>query len=389
MAVSLLATLFFFVLPVMQYYTVSQDAEYRGLEGIRYQKKQYEKLSVLLTDAYIAEAIEEVGRLFENPDYVGYDGYEQFLIDDAYWENIAAREKLLNMIATNYAEPGVRAGYNSLPFLDSPNREDFYQARQDKIETILDTPSRGLSGPEKEYWLRMNNRVETPFQYGYYEGWEVFISCFGLFVFPLLAICIVLSPVFCGEYQAGTDAVILSARYGKTRLVTAKTAASILFGLLAFTLHMAVAFGITFMAYGAEGWDLPLQLAGTTVPYPLTFLEGTLINLLVIYLVLLAMMGLTLFLSAKMKSAYMVLVVLVPLIFVPFLLSPNGTAGLYNLILFLLPYYSTMPQFASFISYQCGALVLDAFSARIILYMLLAVILFPLAGRGFKKHQVS
>ena len=60
MLVSLLVTAFFFGLPIMQYYTVSQDAEYRGLEGIKYQKEQYENITVLLTNEYIEESIKEV-----------------------------------------------------------------------------------------------------------------------------------------------------------------------------------------------------------------------------------------------------------------------------------------------------------------------------------------
>lgn len=144
--------------------------------------------------------------------------------------------------------------------------------------------------------------MEEPFQYGYFGGWEIIISAFELLMFAILTICIVIAPVFAGEYQAGTDAVILSGKYGKTKLTTAKIVAALLFGVLAFTLHVLIAFGIPLVAFGMDGWNLPLQINGTTVPYPLTFLEGTLINLGVIYLVLIAMIGLTLFLSAKIKK---------------------------------------------------------------------------------------
>ena len=116
---------------------------------------------------------------------------------------------------------------------------------------------------------------------------------------------------------------------------------------------MLLAFGLPLAAFGTDGWNLPLQINGTTVPYPLTFLEGTLINLGVIYLVLLAMIGVTLFLSARMKSPYLV------------------------------------PNFGSYLSYQIGPVVLDAFTARAVLYGALALLLIPLAGNGFKKHQVA
>ena len=389
MAVSLLVTAFLFGLPVLQFQTYNQDGVIKGFAGIEYEKEQAEKYSVPLTDEYITEAIREVQQLFDNPDNVGYDGYERFLIEDAYWDNIAPRERLLGMIAKNYANPNESAGYNSLTDIDVSNGTDFYQARLEKIENVLNASSNAMSEEQKAYWRDMNNKVEAPLQYGYHEGWKTVMSSFELLMFALLAVCIVIAPVFSGEYQAGTDAVILSAKYGKTKLTTAKIIASYLFGLLSFTLHVVVALGLPLAAFGFDGWNLPLQINGTTVPYPLTFLEGTMLNLGVIYLVLFAMIGLTLLLSAKMKSPYLVLIVLVPVLFIPLFLSPNGTTGAYNLTLFLFPYRSTIPEVGKYISYQFGELVLDAFTMRAILYAVLTAAMLPLARLGFKKHQVS
>lgn len=389
MAASLLVTAFLFGLPVLQFQTYNQDGVIKGLEGIAYEKEQAADYSVPLTNDYITETIREVQQLFENPDNVGYDGYERFLIEGAYWDGIAPREDLLNMIAKNYVNPNESAGYNTLPDLDISEGTDFYGARQEKIEKLLNASSRALSEEQKAYWQNMNSKVVEPFSYGYYDGWEIIISSFELLMFALLAVCIVIAPVFSGEYQAGTDAVILSARYGKTKLTTAKIIASYLFGGLAFTLHVVVAFGLPLAAFGFDGWDLPLQVANTTIPYPFTFLQAALVNLGVVYLVLFAMIGLTLLLSAKMKSPYLVLIVLVPVLFIPLFLSPNGTTGAYNLTLFLLPYRSTMPEVGKYISYQLGSLVLDAFTVRAILYALLTAVMLPLARLGFKKHQVS
>lgn len=132
-----------------------------------------------------------------------------------------------------------------------------------------------------------------------------------------------------------------------------------------------------------------MQIANTAIPYPFTFLQAVLINIGIIYLVLLAMIGLTLMLSAKMKSPYFVLIILVPVLFIPMFLTPNGTTGAYNLTLFLLPYRASMPELGKYISYQFGGLVLDALTMRAVLYGVLAVILPPLASLGFKKHQAA
>ena len=142
----------------------------KGFEGIEYQKTQYEDISVSLTNEYIAGAIREVQELFENSDNVGYDGYEQFLIDDAYWDGIAPRESLLNLIAKNYSNPNESVSYNTLVDLDVSNGTDFYQARQEKIEKLLNDSSRKLTEEQKSYWLDMNSKVEEPFQYGYYKS---------------------------------------------------------------------------------------------------------------------------------------------------------------------------------------------------------------------------
>lgn len=389
MAVSLILTGFLFGLPVLQYQTYNQDDVIKGAEGIAYKKGQYADFSIPLSEEYVTETIREVQSLFEIPDNVGTDGNEQFLIGDAYWEKVAPREKLLTLIANTYSDPNEIWGYNNLPDLDMSNRTSFYQAMERKIKTQLNSPSRAFSNEQKEYWSSMADKVDTPLQYGYYEGWEVIITSFELLMFALLAICIVVAPVFSGEYQAGTDAVILSAKYGKTKLATAKVAASLLFGTVAFILHIAVACGLPLAAFGVDGWNLPLQIANTMIPYPLTFLQTVLINIGIIYLVLLAMVGLTLLLSAQMKSPYFVLAILVPLLFLPMFLTPNGTTGLYNLTLFLLPYRAAMPELSEYISYQFGGLVLDAFTVRTVLYVFLTVFMLPLARLGFKKHQVA
>ncbi len=389
MAASLVLTGFLFGLPIMQYQTYNQDGAIKGASGIAYEKEQFVRISVPLSEEYITETMKEVQHLFKNTDNIGYDGNERFLVGDAYWNEIAPREKLLNLIANTYSKPGENSGYNHLADLNTKNKMPFYQAINDKIESMLNAPSRAMSDEQKTYWRGMASKRKAPLNYGYHEGWEIIISSFELLMFAVLAICIVIAPVFAGEYQAGTDAVILCGKFGKTKLIAAKITASLLFGTIAFGLHILVAFGLPLAAFGMDGWNLPLSIANTTIPYPFTFLQAVLFNLAIVYLVLVAMMGLTLFLSAKMKSPYLVLIILVPVLFIPLFLTPNGTSGAYNLILFLLPYRSTMPEFGKYISYQFGGCVIDALTARAILYAVMAGIMLPLAGLGFKKHQVA
>ena len=88
-----------------------------------------------------------------------------------------------------------------------------------------------------------------------------------------------------------------------------------------------------------------------------------------------------------MKTTYLVLAVLVPVLFIPVFLTPNGTTGVYNLVLFLLPYRAVMPEIGKYISYQFGNFVFNIFSVRAVLYVALNLIMIPFAKLGFKKHQ--
>ena len=130
MVASLLLTAIFFGMPILQFQTYNQDGVLRGLEGIEYEKEQYANISVPLTNEYITQTIQEVQKLFENPDNVGYDGNEQFLIESAYWDGIAPRESLLNMIARNYAAPNVSVGYNSLPEIDISTKQGMIKLKR-------------------------------------------------------------------------------------------------------------------------------------------------------------------------------------------------------------------------------------------------------------------
>ena len=73
--------------------------------------------------------------------------------------------------------------------------------------------------------------------------------------------------------------------------------------ILVFTLHVVVACEVPLAAFDADGWNLPVQIANTTIPYPFTFLQAMLLSIGIIYLILLAMIGLTLLLSSKDENA--------------------------------------------------------------------------------------
>jgi len=386
---SLSITTLFFSLPIIQYQTFTQEGMLSGLAGIAYNRDRRNELAGFLTETEITAFILEYQQLFENPDNVGFDGREEFLIGEAHYEFVLPRLGLLRMIMDTYSPPDVILILDHLREVDLENGAQFYETRNARIETFLQNPERRLSAGQQEFWTSKNEQVAAPLEFGYFEGWSVILSTSELLLFAILFVCIILAPVFAGEYQSGADAVILSSKYGKTKLIRAKITSAIVFGILTFTLNVIIAFAIPLLAFGTGGWNLPIQISNTIIPYSLTFLQAIFINLIVIYMVLLGMISLTLLLSAKMKIPYLVLMMIVPLFFVPIFLTPTGTTGFYNLLIYLLPYRAIMPSFGQFITYQIGGVVLDAFRTRVLLYGFGSAIMLPLAGYAFKRHQVS
>ncbi len=94
---------------------------------------------------------------------------------------------------------------------------------------------------EKEYWLEKSNNTKIPFEYDFYYGYSNLYSTYEMLIIGVIAICICLASVFAGEYQNGTDKILLTTKYGKSKGVTAKILASYIFASIVFTIYLIFA----------------------------------------------------------------------------------------------------------------------------------------------------
>lgn len=104
--VGIVVTAFLFMLPTFQSKYYTQDGAVEGMAGIAIEKADVEATAGLLTGDLIAQNVEEYQRLFGDPANVGTDGQEEYIIGDAYWNFVAPRERMLQLIAANYDDPG-------------------------------------------------------------------------------------------------------------------------------------------------------------------------------------------------------------------------------------------------------------------------------------------
>ena len=177
--------------------------------------------------------------------------------------------------------------------------------------------------------------------------------------------------------------------HGKSKGVTAKIIASYIFATLVFTIYLIFAIGTIFLMFGTDGGNLPIQLSNILSPYALTFFQSLLYNIVISYTVLFGMVGLTLFLSSKLKNPMTVLVIDIAIIMLPVFLSIKSAFGILNKILFLMPYNAIYSKFSQMVSYKLGNIVIDLPMMTIITYIFMMVIALICAKKTYSKHQVE
>lgn len=396
-AVCLLLIGVLFYLPVNQFIALDTDGKQTsGIAAIAMEKEFANTYAGELTNDKISADIAEYQALFDDPANVSKDAAQKALTDSAYFKYFFPYSDYWKLINGNYVAPyAYDSSFSAITNMDLKNGIDFYAARDEKVNTLLNQEyvDWNFSDSEKAFWLNRISSITTPYEYSYHAGWETLLSCLELFAIGIIGICICVSGTFSGEYQSGADSIILSSRYGKSKLITAKILAAFVYSLLTFTLFVLVGCGIQLVAFGTDGWNLPVQVLNTIAPYNLSLLGATLIAIATLYLVLVGMVSFTLLLSAKMKSSVPVLAVIILAMMLPMFLGISETSGIWNRILVLLPYRATQPvffdDFYGYFGYPFGGLTFDVVTIRMIVYFAVAFICIPFARRTWKRHQVA
>lgn len=310
-----------------------------------------------------------------------YDEDEFRAIYDAYYAYLFSPWK------TGSLEP-----YQVAAQLDDGAADGFYEAIADKLQRTLDDGMGGTwaySDAERAYWTEKQAAVGEPLAYGYAGGWGDVLACLGFFAFAMVAVCVALTPVFAGEYQDRTDAVLLAARYGRSKLVAAKIVAAFVFATAYFALAALIIMGAALAFFGAEGGGLPVQVQSLGIPYDLTMAEATWVAVGIAYLVTLGFAALTLLLSSKLRSQLAIFVICAALIFLTGMVPSGGNAVLLHaLYLFPLNALNDQVLFNSLVSYQAGPFVVDLVGLLVGVYALVLIACAPLAARAFRGHQV-
>lgn len=309
--------------------------------------------------------------------------------EDAVWEFYSPYNSFLLNVWDKPGEDPIQIAARVTPEMAN----DWYGAVAQLTQNALDDGQGGswvYSDAERAYWTDMQARVPAPLSYGYVGGWENIINCAAFLVLAIIAVCVTAAPVFAGEYQAGTDAVVLATRYGRSRLIAAKTIAVFLYAVAYFALAASIVCCLTVAFHGAGGLWLPVQNISLSSPYPLSAGEAALLSVGLMGVACLGFAAFTLFLSSRMRSTLPVFVVDVALLMLTGMVPSAGNGVLAHLFaLFPLGFSNFSQLFAALNSYAVGPVVADLIGMVVVVYAALTLAAVPAAALSFRRHQVS
>lgn len=247
-----------------------------------------------------------------------------------------------------------------------------------------------LSGEDMEDFVAMSKQNQ-PFYYGWMRGYDVFIGnqwAWGLFTCFVVAVC--LAGMFAGETSLKMDALMLSARYGKNKILAAKLLCGISFSVVFTVVASLFSFLLTGAVYGFEGADIAAQMLLPFVAWNITMGELSLILVGSGVLASILTAALTMFLSARMKSSSPVLILMFVFLFAPMFFGVSERFRVPAILFDLLPtnLISSTGSFNVWI-FRVGDTFVTEWQYAYPVYLLAGGLLVWAAYQSFKHHQVG
>lgn len=209
-----------------------------------------------------------------------------------------------------------------IDYADPEKLTGFYERREKALEDFLEVM--GQTGAEREYLLKMDEKVEEPYSYQWIEGWS---NLLGSMVADLgkvaaLAIAVALSTLFAGEWHDRTGPLVLTTRNGWRELAYAKIGTGILFALELILLLMVPSVILQLFFMGISGWDMPIQCIKLIAVAPLNMLQAEIYEYAYAFIGALAFSVVVMFLSATVKNNFVAVLCSAAFLYVPMAFSP-------------------------------------------------------------------
>ena len=307
---------------------------------------------------------------------------------EEYQKNARKYSSIYSLARQVYDTPNVRFGAPEMGTLDPARAEQFYEIRELCMTKQIENAP--ISENAKEIMMQYSAEVKEPWIFSYSDGYTRFMTIMatsGVMAAFVMAIC--LAPLFAGEYSNHTDQLLLSARYGKGKLIKAKFFTGFSMTGIVTLLVTLQSYVQSMLTFGFDGGNANVQIYDALFPYPLTLKQAALLQSICVFFACMCMSALTMFFSSRMKSAFGVIILSVLLLCVPMFVKVSAYPLLGYLLFHLMP--ANMMQYDyifSMIPYEIAGVVIPPYVMMPVVALCLCIILIPFAYRGFKHHQV-
>ncbi len=187
-------------------------------------------------------------------------------------------------------------------YVETEKLTGIYERREKAVDTFLEIS--GQTGAERDYLLRINEKVKGPFSWKWTEGWSNVLgnAVSGLGTILALFLAVVLSALFAGEWHDNTSALFLTTRNGWKKLATAKILTGFAFTLELFSMVAAGMIVLQLVYLGTEGWDMPIQMVKMIAIAPMNMLQAEIYEYAFALLGALGYAGVVMLFSALCKN---------------------------------------------------------------------------------------
>jgi len=197
----------------------------------------------------------------------------------------------------------------------------FYERREQAIDDFLENS--GQVGVEKKYLLNMEQKVETPFQYEWVEGWSQLLGSIvaDLGIVMALFLAITLSPLFAGEWHDNTSSLVLTTKNGWGKVAFAKILTGLAFTVEFFVILVIPSIISQMLFMGTSGWDMPIQNIKPLAIAPMNMLQAEIYEYAFVLLGAIGFAGIVMFISATVKSNVLALLFSLAVVYGPMMVA--------------------------------------------------------------------
>lgn len=365
---------------------VTENGDLSGMDAIKEYKRLYkEKFQGPLTDAKIKNDLKALKKDIkfnpeDSPEETGEKLWSSLMFQNFrhyfYWIDDVYGKEWYDLLA------------------DIEGLGDFYDTRR---ALLLDFEKRAESDKnvswtpaKREYIVKMVDKNEVPFMYGYDFGWGFFSDFMNDAIYFWIVIGIAVLGVFANEDKTGMHSILLSAKNGRDMLLKTKLKAVFIMFLFTALVTVGSAILVDAISFGFDGYDLPVQVQswGCFLPMNL-FQQGVLEVVLTLFNILFVVVYAA-FLSSYLKKEYGVICFILPFILRYAMDQFYLTQGIFDALgtnvlkhIRILPIFSTWirPDFL----YQFLGIPMNFYQAVILIQSLIIILLAVLTVRKVKK----